>query len=148
MTASNPEFADSSRGPVDTSAAPSAGTLASPGYMSERGKEECYRAHRYRRPLALLVVGLADPDPAAELKLKAWLRSGTRLSDLAGHIGASTYGLLLPESDNKAAAGLVTRIRVAFPRIKAGIAGFPEDGSSWEELLATACSAAGLSAEA
>ncbi len=146
MTANNPELADSSRGAVDASSAASAGGLATPSYMSERGKEECYRAHRYRRPLALLVVGLAEPDPPTELRLQAWLRSETRLSDLAAHLGGATYGLLLPESDGKAAAGLGSRIQVAFPLIKTGISAFPEDGNTWEELLDAACGVAGLSA--
>ncbi len=148
MTANNPEAVVSGRGTADVSSAPSAGGLASPGYMSERGKEECYRAHRYRRPLALLVVGLAEPDPPTELRLQAWLRSETRLSDLAAHLGGATYGLLLPESDGKAAAGLGSRIQVAFPLIKTGIGAFPEDGNTWEEMLGAACSAAGLSTDA
>ena len=47
--------------PEPTQAASEMG-LASSAYLSTRGEEECYRAKRYGRTLALMVVGPGQAD--------------------------------------------------------------------------------------
>ncbi len=112
--------------------------LASRAYLATRGEEECYRAKRYGRALALMVVGLAEPGLPGERRLQAWLRSQTRTSDIPAYLGESTYALLLPECDQKAAAGLEARLRVAFPQARVGISSY-EDCADWDDMLDGAC---------
>ena len=113
--------------------------LASSAYLAIRGKEECYRAKRYGRALALMVVGLGQPDLAGERRLQAWLRSQTRTSDISAYLGEATYALLLPECDQKAATGLEARLRIGFPHVRVGISSYGEDCTVWEEMLDIAC---------
>ncbi len=113
--------------------------LASRAYLATRGKEECYRAKRYGRALALMVVGLGQSDLANERRLQAWLRSQTRTSDISAYLGESTYALLLPECDQKAAAGLEARLRIGFPHVRVGISSYGEDCTAWEDMLDIAC---------
>jgi hypothetical protein len=111
--------------------------LASPLYLAWRCQEECYRAQRYRRPLSLLVVELAEgPDSSrVELQLQNWLRSHVRMSDIAGYLGDRCYAVLLPETDREGAKGLETRLRWEFPRVRTGIGIHPDDGRNLEVLV-------------
>lgn len=111
--------------------------LASAGYLAIRGKEECYRAHRYGRPLALVLVTLPTPDPALEARLQSFLRLETRASDITAYLGSSTYAALLPEADARAAASMLGRLLVVCPNAKAASGAFPEDGRAWDELFAS-----------
>ncbi len=115
----------------------SAEGLANGAYLAMRGKEECYRAHRYGRPLSLVFVKLQDADRPTERKLQNWLRSDTRSSDLAAYLGDGQYALLLVETDKAAATSVLTRLLVAFPRAFARAASHPGDGRSWEALFAS-----------
>ncbi len=117
--------------------------LASGEYLTTRGAEECYRAKRYGRALALMVVGLVQADLPNERRLQAWLRSQTRTSDIPAYLGDSTYALLLPECDQRAAAGLEGRLRVDFPHARVGISSYGEGCSAWDGMLHIASSGAG-----
>ncbi len=122
-------------GPTDPSSGRSVEGLATGTYLAMRGKEECYRAHRYGRPLALVVVGLDQPDSATESRLQTWLRSQTRASDIVAYLGSSTYALLLPESNAEAASGIINRMRLALPHLVAFSGSYPTDGASWEDFV-------------
>ncbi len=115
----------------------SAEGLASPLYLTWRCQEECYRAQRYRRPLALLLLEVAVESESSGLeeRLRNWLRSHVRMSDIAGYLGDGCYAVLLPETDREGAKGLETRLRWEFPRVKTGISAHPEDGRSLELLV-------------
>lgn len=113
--------------------------LASDAYLSIRGAEECYRAKRYGRTLALMVVRLGPPDQPAEHQLQVWIRSQTRTSDIPAYLGESTYALLLPECDQEAAAGLEARLRIAFPHVRVGVSSYGEDCTAWQDMLDIAC---------
>lgn len=114
--------------------------LASAVYLSWRCEEECYRAQRYGRPLTLLVVELTPgPDSSrVERRLQNWLPSHLRMSDIAGQLGDGCYAILLPETDQKGASGLETRLRLEFPRVKTGTAVHPQDGRNLEVLVQAA----------
>lgn len=114
--------------------------LASAVYLSWRCEEECYRAHRYGRPLTLLVAELVGESDSsrAERKLQNWLRSHVRMSDIAGYLGDGRYAILLPETDREGARGLETRLRWEFPRVNTGIAVHPQDGRNLEVLVEAA----------
>ncbi len=109
-------------------------------YLARRCEDECYRAERYGRSLTLLVVELVGESDALQVEgqLRNWLRSHVRLSDIAGYLGDGCYAVLLPETDRDAASGLETRLRWAFPRVKAGISVHPEDGRNLEDLIRAA----------
>ena len=140
------QFADRQSGTPDSAQAASEMGLATGAYLSTRGKEECYRAKRYGRALALMVVGLAQPDLAGERRMQVWLRSQTRTSDIPAYLGESTYALLLPECDQQAAAGLEARLRVDFPHARVGISSYGEDCEVWEDMLDFACRGVGRQA--
>ncbi len=108
--------------------------LATGTYLAIRGKEECYRARRYRRPLALVVVRLNQPDSASESRVQTWLRLQTRASDIVAYLGTSTYALLLPEADEKAASGIIKRLRIALPQLITSSGCLPMDGT-WEDFF-------------
>jgi hypothetical protein len=114
--------------------------LASAVYLSWRCEEECYRAHRYGRPLTLLVVELVSESDSSrvEKQLQNWLRSHLRMSDIAGYLGDRGYAILLPETDRQGASGLETRLRWEFPRVRTGIAVHPQDGRRLEVLVEAA----------
>ena len=119
----------------DMSPASYAEGLPTATYLAIRGKEECYRAQRYRRPLSLVIVGLNQPDSATKNRLRAWLQSQTRASDIVAYLGTATYALLLPESNEEAALGIIDRIKVALPNLKAVSGCYPADGANWEEFF-------------
>lgn len=102
--------------------------LANAQYLVWRCREECYRASRYGRPLALLVVELQEPDsPRLEQQLQRWLRSNMRLSDMPGYLGDGHYAILLPETDRAGAMGLDARLRLEFRHVKTLIGAHPQD---------------------
>ena len=135
----NAQFAVRQSGTPDSAQAASEMGLATSAYLSTRGKEECYRAKRYGRALALMVVRLAQPDLLGERRLQVWLRSQTRASDMPAYLGESNYALLLPECDQNAAAGLEARLRVDFPQARVGVSSYGEDCVAWEDMLDVAC---------
>lgn len=112
-----------------------AGGLASATYLEIRGKEECYRAQRYRRPLSLIVAALSAPDRATEERLQKWLQSQVRASDIAAHLGNGAYALLLPESDDRAAAGVISRLSMALPTLRTSTGTYTGDGTTWDEFF-------------
>ena len=126
-------------GHVDPSPATFVEGLATGTYLAMRGKEECYRAQRYGRPLALVVAWLDQPDPATENRLQTWLRSQTRASDIVAYLGSSTYAMLLPESDQEGASGIIKRMRLALPQLIAFNGSYPTDGATWEDFFGNVC---------
>lgn len=123
------------RGNPQQPSTPAVEGLATGAFLAMRGKEECYRAQRYRRPLTLVVINLPQPDPATEARLQNFLHSGTRASDIGACLARDTYALLLPETDGRSAAALVQRLLVEAPRVRAASASVPDDGLTWDEIF-------------
>jgi GGDEF domain-containing protein len=109
-------------------------------YIALRGDEECYRAGRYGRPLALL---LAEPAPGADewdvaSKICAWLTAEVRKSDVAGYLGNGRCVVLMPETSLDSARRFAARLARAVPGTQFGLAGHPLDGESYHELASNA----------
>lgn len=115
------------------------GLLAS-WYLALRCEEECYRSRRYGRSLSLLVVrATGELEPwLVEGRLADQLRRNTRASDIVGHLGRGSFVVMMPETDFDGAALVAERLRRAVPEAETNISCYPQDGESFEELLAAA----------
>lgn len=109
--------------------------MVSSFYLTLRCSEEAYRADRYGRPLALLLVeGLSGPDSVQlEKRFQSWLVGHLRASDVEAYLGEGRYALLLPDTDEDAARALEARLRSEFPAVRASIRLHPWD--NLEDLL-------------
>lgn len=125
--------------------------LMSHGNFEARLSEEMDRAHRYKRPLSLLMIGMSvenGADAAAiDAQLKQWypkvvnyLRKMIRTMDLLAHYGKYELELLLPETEKAEALKLAERItnekvvdRKLF--LSVGLVAFPEDGNTRDILI-------------
>lgn len=108
------------------------------------------RAQRYQRPLAVAVL---DVDGFRRINLRHGFAGGdqvliavgsvisdeTRVHDLAYRMSGDEFALLLPETAAEAAAEAAARIADALPLgISFGIALFPDDGGTSNELIGRA----------
>jgi len=134
------------------------------GYVDDRFTIELSHAQRHRRPLAVAAIdadhfksfndthGHAAGD-AVLRSIGATLRQSFRQSDTAGRYGGEEFVVIMPETDLDAAQqkletlrNLISSTPIALPSanscasitISAGLAGFPQDGSTEAELFATA----------
>lgn len=115
-----------------------AGGLARSSYLTVRAKEEIYRAGRYGRPLGLLYIRVSESDEASTASLETWLQSNLRASDIPACLGSSDYAILMPEADERDAAGLQKRLLAQFVGVEVKSVHFPADGNSWDALLTCA----------
>lgn len=132
-------------------------------YFEERLAEEIERARRTSTRLSVMVI---DLDGFKEINdrlghsmgdevLRAVaerIRTHGRKFDVACRVGGDEFAILLPHADRSAALGVLSRLRKAMDRptsrvwadpppsvdFSAGIATFPEDGSSALELFGAA----------
>ena len=97
--------------------------LANRRRFEERLREEVERAHRYRRPLALVLLDLDHfktvndtwGHPAGDRVLRGTalaIQSVLREMDVAGRIGGEELAVLLPEADEAGALTLAERLRL------------------------------------
>lgn len=134
------------------------------GYFLERLKEERMRAERYHRLLSLVILDIdhfkkyndANGHPAGNEVLKkiaAILKEEAREVDIVARYGGEEMVLILPETSRKRATELAERIRrrimeTPFDQsdsqplgkitVSAGVATFPVDAATEEELIARA----------
>jgi diguanylate cyclase (GGDEF)-like protein len=126
--------------------------------FSEELELELERARRYRRDVAVIfcdvdsfkqvndTLGHLEGDRVLEC-IAACLRDTTRGSDFAGRLGGDEFGVCLVEANLEAAHAFLRRLERhvaalgeggAIPcgvAISAGLANFPQDGATVEELL-------------
>jgi hypothetical protein len=109
-------------------------------YVTLRAREECERAVRYRRPMAILIAEIAaasDPKTVQE-QLPEWLRQRFRAVDIIGYLGNGRYIVLMPETDLTPAQKAAGRLLSGLDGVDIGLSGVPVDGTSFDELYAVA----------
>lgn len=138
--------------------------LLNRGYFDERADEEMSRAARYGRPLSIALLdadhfkafndtyGHAAGDVALRA-LAAVLRRSLRRSDIVARYGGEEFVLLFPETAVYEAVDKLEAIRahveqmgLSLPQLSApvpltisvGVASFPEDGRTLDDVLFTA----------
>jgi diguanylate cyclase (GGDEF)-like protein len=149
-------------------AAASAAALTDPltGVVNRRGfaeevERELARARRYERPFVLAYVDVrglktvndTEGHLAGDELLKSvagLLRDSARADDVVGRLGGDELGLLLVEQSAEGADVVTQRVQSLLPERRAelglasdwgltiGTAAYPEDGQTFDELLATA----------
>ena len=129
-------------GPLGRTAQPKVLNLDS---FRERLMEEAERTNRTRRNLAVVVIEIGDSLTVATEEVSELLRGGMRKIDMLGRLGLSEWGVILPETDQKAtipAGRLLDAIADIAPGARAGYARSPEDASDADPLLTGARHAA------
>ncbi len=123
----------------------------------ERVRAELERAHRYKRPMALVTFDLDDfkllNDVHGHMEGDLMLRrvasaagSVLRASDSAFRVGGEEFAILMPETGKRAAKAAADRLcarvrQLPGPRsltVSCGVAAFPDDAKNPTELLAAA----------
>jgi len=133
------------------------------GVLNRRGfidaaERELARARRYGRPFVLAFIDVRGlktvNDTEGHLagdellrQVAGLLKDSARADDVVGRLGGDELGLLLPEQTAESAVRVIGRIRGRVPDRRStigihapwdltiGIAAFPADGHSIEELL-------------
>jgi diguanylate cyclase (GGDEF)-like protein len=123
----------------------------------ERVRAELERAHRYKRPMALVTFDLDDfkllNDVHGHMEGDLMLRrvasaagSVLRATDSAFRVGGEEFAILMPETGKRAAKAAADRLcarvrQLPGPRsltVSCGVAAFPDDAKNPTELLAAA----------
>jgi two-component system, cell cycle response regulator len=138
--------------------------LLNRGYVEDRFAIELSRSRRYRQPLSLAVIDVdrfksfndSHGHAAGDFVLKAIasaFRQSFRQSDTVGRYGGEEFVVLMPETSIEAAQHKLDSLRqriadeaISFAltgesfhvTISAGLAGYPHDGSTEEELFTIA----------
>ena len=122
--------------------------LAPESYFLERLGQEVERARRYPQQFSVLLLE-ADAELTDDelFVLARLLRTNVRTIDLAARLPGTRFGLLLPHTGREAAVLADRLVRAVSNRLKRGenpctaslgVAIFPTDGRSVEELLSAA----------
>ncbi|MCK6529454.1 diguanylate cyclase [Myxococcota bacterium] len=137
-------------------------------YFQEKWREEVRRARRYGEPLSLLMIDVDQfknyndtvGHPQGDVLLRdlaSLLEQSVREVDVVARYGGEEFAIVLPKTPGPAARSLGERIRRSveeseFPRrevqpggrvtVSVGMACYPEDGETAEEILERADSAA------
>ncbi|MFQ5828867.1 MAG: diguanylate cyclase [Candidatus Methylomirabilia bacterium] len=138
--------------------------LATHRAFHERAAREMHRAHRYRRPLTVLMVDVDHfkhyndhwGHPAGDRLLRSMGRlvaAQIRQVDFGARYGGDEFSIILPETSKAAAVTVADRLRAAIEKapfpyrhsqplgtvtVSIGVATYPEDASTEEKLLEAA----------
>ncbi len=111
------------------------------GYFEARVEDECARSERTRALFAVLRVHAASGSPTADIH--DVLTLAMRPADVIATYGPHEYELLLldsePEDSEKIAREITARLATRDVHVTTGVACYPRDGRSAEELVALAC---------
>ncbi|MBA2540569.1 MAG: sigma 54-interacting transcriptional regulator, partial [Deltaproteobacteria bacterium] len=98
--------------------------------------DEITRARQFQRPLALMMVTSGDPKDGHVSRWASRLRPRMRPVDRVGIYGPSAVMVSLPEATPDMIRALALELGGGVPPLSCGVAWFPTDGSSVEELIA------------
>jgi diguanylate cyclase (GGDEF)-like protein len=115
-------------------------------HFLERLEAEAERARRYPQQFSVVLVApdRADLDSDHLISLAKLLRSNVRSIDLVASLRGSRFGLLLPHTGRESGVLAERIVRTAAARlavgdepltVSTGVASFPTNGRSSEELL-------------
>ena len=96
---------------------------------------ELERARRYARPLALVLFSVEDN---LALFLAPVLREVLRETDVVTATAGGRCLVVMPETGDEDAKRAIERIREICVNLRAGVAMFPRDGWTLEDLIANA----------
>jgi GGDEF domain-containing protein len=97
-------------------------------------RRELARSVRYRRPVCVVVICVADAETVPVLA--SGLRDGVRAGDLAYRVDQDELAAILAESTPSVGDTVAARLEAGgAPSFTAGVAAFPEDGDDPEVLL-------------
>lgn len=132
--------ADSER--TSTEPAPSAASTISS--VDGELRRELYRSRRYERPLVVVAVRLSALNGYRAVAREE-LENRLRALDRAWEVGDFVF-LMLPETDREGAEQLLSRLAAETPGLvpvpHVGLAAFPEDALTTDDLLSVAAVAA------
>jgi hypothetical protein len=105
-------------------------------YIALRCEEECYRAQRYGRQLS---IGVIEPREGSDAwvvaeKIAPALQERLRRADLPGYLGNARFILAMPETTLTQGLDVLRRIADDIPEVQNGVAAFPEDGLTFDQL--------------
>ncbi len=114
--------------------------------------QEIQRSRTYGRPLALALASVeTEHDERVLRELGVAIGGSVRAVDMACRVGSTEYGVIMPETDTKAASVAAERLLRAVaragskgaskPRAAVGIASCPAHAETFEELIERAGSA-------
>jgi GGDEF domain-containing protein len=112
--------------------------------VEQAGRREINRADRYRRALSLAVIQAEEHDISDPQfrELASHVTRVMRQPDTAGRMAPRQIIVLLPETPTGGAAAFIRRLHelagATTPRLNGRAATFPQDGRTWEELVAKA----------
>jgi hypothetical protein len=113
-------------------------------YVELRGNEECDRAKRYSRSLAVIVIEPTRAVPgeewATQQALCNWLARELRQSDIPGYLGNGRCVVIMPEADGGGVGHVIRRLKTEGYATDVGLAVYPTDGDSYDLLYKTAAS--------
>ena len=90
--------------------------------------------------VSLEVLSHVEDQHAFLVRLRDWLRDGTRHTDIAGYLGNGRYVVIMPEADHTAAEAAIARMKEAGLATDAGFACFPADADNFDALYRAASS--------
>ncbi len=106
-------------------------------YVQLRAEEEIARAKRGGRPFACLSLWTSSPERIEALAIH--LRTKLRPYDMPAYLNNGHFVVLLLETDKAGTQTVLNRITAAVERdVAAGCASHPDDGGTFDELLAVA----------
>lgn len=135
---------------ITPSAVAANNSVLAPETLVQRAEAELARAQRYHRSLSVVTVLLPkehEMAPAATTIARA-VRSWDFVGRLDWHRPLAIdsawprFAVILPETKEDGARGLVRRLKADLPDCWFGTAGFPEDGGSFASLVERACHSA------
>jgi DNA-binding NtrC family response regulator/pSer/pThr/pTyr-binding forkhead associated (FHA) protein len=112
--------------------------VATIGELEDRLESEVDRAHRYHRPLGLVMARFYGGVDAITTHVER-LGQNLRRMDLLAEYGADEIAIVLPEADRTASEVVASRVAQAGGlKVHVAIATFPSDGANPGELISAA----------